>query len=120
MLITNQIIKQANAICFKIKKTCLCLNNIKSIVILCESNNQESECNLFVATTMVHVFIYTVYTIHLPTNRASESNLFLMSKTCIDLIFLTVNNVSLKLGTWVGGKALLAKSLHLTWEHLSP
>ena len=47
MLIKNQIIKQANAICFKIKKTCLCLNNIKSVVCLYESNNQESECNLF-------------------------------------------------------------------------
>ena len=48
MLITNQIIKQANAICFKIKKkTCLCLNNNKSVVCLYESNNQESESNLF-------------------------------------------------------------------------
>ena len=34
MLITNQINKQANAICFKIKNKCLCLNNIKSIVCL--------------------------------------------------------------------------------------
>ena len=48
MLITNQTIKQANAVCFKIKKkTCLCLNNITSIVCLYESNNQESECSLF-------------------------------------------------------------------------
>ena len=47
MLITNQIIKQANAICFKIKKKHACLDNIKSVVCLYESNNQESECNLF-------------------------------------------------------------------------
>ena len=44
----NQIIKQASAICFKIKKkTCLRLNNIKSIVCLYESNNQAIECHLF-------------------------------------------------------------------------
>ena len=42
----NQIIKQANAIRFKMKKTCLCLNNIKSIVCLYEANNQASECHL--------------------------------------------------------------------------
>ena len=34
IIIMNQIINQANAICFKLKKTCLCLNNIKSIVCL--------------------------------------------------------------------------------------
>ena len=44
----DQIIKQANAICFKIKqKKHTCLNNIKSIVCLQESNNQASKCNLF-------------------------------------------------------------------------
>ena len=43
----NQIIKHANAICLKIKKKCLCLKNIKSIVYLYESNNQASECNFF-------------------------------------------------------------------------
>ena len=47
MLITNQIIKQANVTCFKIKKTWLCLNIIKSKVCLYESNNQASEGNLF-------------------------------------------------------------------------
>ena len=79
-LIMNQIIKHENTIiCFKIKrKLCLRLKNSKSTVCLYESNNQASKCNLFQfksACCYNHGTCLHLYTIHEPTNQASESNL---------------------------------------------
>ena len=61
-----------------------------------------------VATTMVHVFIYTPYTNQLikQVNQISFEYQKLACYLC--WLVLTVNNVSLELGTWVGGKAVPA------------
>ena len=77
----NQIFKQENTIiCFKIKrKPCLCFKNIKSTVCLYESNNQASTVNAICfksAYCYNHGTCLHLYTIHEPTNQASESNSF--------------------------------------------
>ena len=59
---------------------------------------------VLVATTMVHVFIYTPYTSQLikQVNQISFKYQKLACYLCC--LVLTVNNVSLEVGTWVGGK----------------
>ena len=88
----NKKIKQVKAICFK---SACCYNHDMSSYIL-----------------------FTPYIYQLIKQVNQIYNIKNLLGFCIDLIILTVNNVTL--GTWVGRKALLAQSLHLTWDHLSP
>ena len=59
---------------------------------------------VLVATTMVHVFIYTPYTNQIikQVNQISFKYQKLACYLC--WLVLKVNNVSLEVGTWVGGK----------------
>ena len=61
---------------------------------------------VLVATTMVHVFIYTPYMNQLIKQVNQISFHYQTLESCLYWFILTVNNVSLKVGAWVGGKAL--------------
>ena len=61
---------------------------------------------VLVATTMVHVFIYTPYTNQL-IKQVNQISFRYQKLACyLYWLILTVNNVSLEVGTWVGGKAV--------------
>jgi len=61
---------------------------------------------VLVATTMVHVFIYTPSMNQL-INQVNQNSFKYQKLACyLYWLILTVNNVSLKVGTWVGGKAV--------------
>ena len=60
---------------------------------------------VLVATTMVHVFIYAPYMNQL-IKEVNQISFKYQKLAChLNWLILTVNNVSLKVGTWVGGKA---------------
>ena len=61
---------------------------------------------VLVATTMVHVFIYTPYTNQLIKQVNQISFKYQKLPCYLYWLILTVNNVSLEVGTWVGGKAV--------------
>ena len=61
---------------------------------------------VLVATTMVHVFIYTPYMNQLITQVNQISFKYQKLACYLYWLILTVNNVSLEVGTWVGGKAV--------------
>ena len=61
---------------------------------------------VLVATTMVHVFIYTPYTNQL-IKQVNQISFKYQNLACyLYWLVLTVNNVSLEVGTSVGGKAV--------------
>ena len=61
---------------------------------------------VLVATTMVHVFIYTPYMNQLITQVNQISFKYQKLACYLYWLILTVNNVSLEVGTWLGGKAV--------------
>jgi len=61
---------------------------------------------VLVATITVHVFTYTPYMNQLIKQVNQTSFTYRKLDCCLFWLILTVNNVSLKVGTWVGGKAL--------------
>ena len=61
---------------------------------------------VLIATTMVHVFIYTPYMNQLIKQVNQICFKYQKRNSCSYWLFVTENNVSLKVGTWVGGKAL--------------
>ena len=61
---------------------------------------------VLVATTMVHVFIYTPYTNQL-IKQVNQISFKYQKLACyLYWLVLTVNNVSIEVGTWVDGKAV--------------
>ena len=61
---------------------------------------------VLVATTMVHVFICTPYTNQL-IKQVNQISFKYQKLACyLYWLVLTVNNVSLEVGTWEGGKAV--------------
>ena len=78
--------------------------------MLYESNNQASECNLsqrrLLLQPVVHVFIYTPYMNQLIKQVNQIYFKYQKLASCLYWLILTANNVSLKVGTWMGEKAL--------------